>query len=69
MNFQITLAPTKEIAIGMKIRRLGDVAPPDAVGQEGDDQPEEGASRRHHEQPQDVVEDRLPELVSFTAQT
>ena len=41
---------------------LGDGAPPDAVGQHGDDQPEEGAGGRHHGQPQDVVEDRVAEL-------
>ena len=41
---------------------LGDVAPPDAVGQHGDDQAEEGAGGRHHEQPQQIVEDRLAEL-------
>ena len=41
---------------------LGDVAPPDAVGQHGDDQPEEGAGGRHHRQPQHVVEDRVAEF-------
>ncbi|MBN9023497.1 MAG: FAD binding domain-containing protein [Rhizobiales bacterium] len=44
-------------------QRLGDVAPPDAVGEEGDDEAEEGRQRRHHDEPQEVVEDRLAELV------
>jgi hypothetical protein len=43
-------------------QRLGDVAPPDAVRQRRDDQAEEGRQRRHDEQPQEIVEDRLAEF-------
>jgi hypothetical protein len=35
---------------------LGDVAPPDAVGEHGDDEPENGGQRRHDDQPEEVVE-------------
>ncbi|ENN88849.1 hypothetical protein RHSP_11699 [Rhizobium freirei PRF 81] len=41
---------------------LGDIAPPDAVGHDRDDEAEEGAGRRHDGKPEDVVEDRLAEF-------
>src|SRR5690606_11641162 len=40
---------------------LGEVTPPDAIGQHSDDKAEAGAGRRHDQQPQEMVEDRLPE--------
>ena len=58
MNFQITPAPTKLIASGTKIDRLGDRLVADPVDQDRDEQPAADRQERQQDEPDDVVAER-----------